>query len=180
MTLTHSQQTRCRNNNMAGNSKEQQLSLRVYNTLQSLGCPLVDGLYLREADSVQELLCSPSLHRTDILKWICTREKLSKIKAAQNENLIQELTRFGNEMMLCKANDQDLIKDVKKAVLEDMTAVGKEAGLKSFEQVKDLYLHPEMFSVSNGLLTPTLKSKRVDLRRLFGEQIAQMYSKSSI
>ncbi|KAI2661319.1 Long-chain-fatty-acid--CoA ligase 6 [Labeo rohita] len=70
--------------------------------------------------------------------------------------------------------------DVKKAVLEDMTAVGKEAGLKSFEQVKDLYLHPEMFSVSNGLLTPTLKSKRVDLRRVFSEQIAQMYSKSSI
>ncbi|XP_043103110.1 long-chain-fatty-acid--CoA ligase 1 [Puntigrus tetrazona] len=69
--------------------------------------------------------------------------------------------------------------DVKKAVLEDMTAVGKEAGLKSFEQVKDLYLHPEMFSVSNGLLTPTLKSKRVDLRRVFSEQIAQMYSKSS-
>uniref|UniRef100_A0A8C2FM52 Long-chain-fatty-acid--CoA ligase n=1 Tax=Cyprinus carpio TaxID=7962 RepID=A0A8C2FM52_CYPCA len=67
-----------------------------------------------------------------------------------------------------------------KAVLEDMTAVGKEAGLKSFEQVKDLYLHPEMFSVSNGLLTPTLKSKRVDLRRVFSEQIAQMYSKSSV
>uniref|UniRef100_A0A673K3S0 Arachidonate--CoA ligase n=1 Tax=Sinocyclocheilus rhinocerous TaxID=307959 RepID=A0A673K3S0_9TELE len=70
--------------------------------------------------------------------------------------------------------------DVKKAVLEDMTAVGKEAGLKSFEQVKDFYLHPEMFSVSNGLLTPTLKSKRVDLRRVFSEQIAQMYSKSPI
>uniref|UniRef100_A0A673JUH8 Arachidonate--CoA ligase n=1 Tax=Sinocyclocheilus rhinocerous TaxID=307959 RepID=A0A673JUH8_9TELE len=67
-----------------------------------------------------------------------------------------------------------------KAVLEDMTAVGKEAGLKSFEQVKDFYLHPEMFSVSNGLLTPTLKSKRVDLRRVFSEQIAQMYSKSPI
>uniref|UniRef100_A0A8C1SEB8 Arachidonate--CoA ligase n=1 Tax=Cyprinus carpio TaxID=7962 RepID=A0A8C1SEB8_CYPCA len=54
--------------------------------------------------------------------------------------------------------------DVKKAVLEDMTAVGKEAGLKSFEQVKDLYLHPEMFSVSNGLLTPTLKSKRYEFQ----------------
>ncbi|XP_030646141.1 long-chain-fatty-acid--CoA ligase 6 isoform X2 [Chanos chanos] len=70
--------------------------------------------------------------------------------------------------------------DVKKAVLEDMTAVGKEAGLKSFEQVKDLYLHPEMFSVSNGLLTPTLKSRRVDLRRVFQEQIKQMYSKTAI
>ncbi|KAK1787060.1 hypothetical protein P4O66_017439 [Electrophorus voltai] len=64
--------------------------------------------------------------------------------------------------------------DVKSAVLEDMVAMGKEAGLKSFEQVKDLYLHPEMFSVSNGLLTPTLKSKRVELRQVFREQIALM------
>ncbi|KAF4096777.1 HAUS augmin-like complex subunit 7 [Onychostoma macrolepis] len=101
---------------MAGNSKEQLLSVRVYNTLQSLGCPLVDGLYLREPDSVQELLCSPSLHRTDILKWICAsicpslKEKFSTIKATPKEDLVQELARFGYEMMLCKANDQDLIK----------------------------------------------------------------------
>uniref|UniRef100_A0A4W5R5Q2 Arachidonate--CoA ligase n=1 Tax=Hucho hucho TaxID=62062 RepID=A0A4W5R5Q2_9TELE len=70
--------------------------------------------------------------------------------------------------------------DVKKAVLEDMTAIGKEAGLKSFEQVKDLHLHPEMFSVSNGLLTPTLKSRRVDIRRVFQEQITNMYSTTAI
>ncbi|KAA0707012.1 UCH37-interacting protein 1 [Triplophysa tibetana] len=103
---------------MAGNSKEHRLSLQVYNTLQSLGCPLVDGLYLREADSIQELLCSPSLHRTDILKWIYVRicptllEKLSAIRTSQLEELVQELTRFGHEMMLCKANDQDLIKGI--------------------------------------------------------------------
>uniref|UniRef100_A0A668AWY6 Arachidonate--CoA ligase n=1 Tax=Myripristis murdjan TaxID=586833 RepID=A0A668AWY6_9TELE len=69
--------------------------------------------------------------------------------------------------------------DVKKAVLEDMTAVGKEAGLKSFEQVKDLHLHPEMFSIANGLLTPTLKSRRIDIRRVFQEQISRMYSKTA-
>uniref|UniRef100_A0A8C9WKH0 long-chain-fatty-acid--CoA ligase n=1 Tax=Scleropages formosus TaxID=113540 RepID=A0A8C9WKH0_SCLFO len=72
------------------------------------------------------------------------------------------------------------LQDVKKAVLEDMTAVGKEAGLKSFEQVKDLHLHPEMFSVSNGLLTPTLKSRRADIRRFFHQQISHMYSKTPI
>uniref|UniRef100_A0A4W6G7T8 Long-chain-fatty-acid--CoA ligase n=1 Tax=Lates calcarifer TaxID=8187 RepID=A0A4W6G7T8_LATCA len=70
--------------------------------------------------------------------------------------------------------------DVKNAVLEDMKAVGKEAGLKSFEQVKDLHLHPETFSVANGLLTPTLKSRRADIRRVFQEQISSMYSKTAI
>uniref|UniRef100_A0A8C4HFJ2 Arachidonate--CoA ligase n=1 Tax=Dicentrarchus labrax TaxID=13489 RepID=A0A8C4HFJ2_DICLA len=70
--------------------------------------------------------------------------------------------------------------DVKKAVLEDMKAEGKSAGLKSFEQVKDLHLHPETFSVANGLLTPTLKSRRADIRRVFQEQISSMYSKTAI
>uniref|UniRef100_A0AAY4B1V2 Arachidonate--CoA ligase n=1 Tax=Denticeps clupeoides TaxID=299321 RepID=A0AAY4B1V2_9TELE len=69
--------------------------------------------------------------------------------------------------------------DVKKAVLEDMTLVGKQAGLKSFEQVKDIHLHPEPFSISNGLLTPTLKSRRADLRRFFQPQITLMYSKAA-
>uniref|UniRef100_H3CZQ7 Long-chain-fatty-acid--CoA ligase n=1 Tax=Tetraodon nigroviridis TaxID=99883 RepID=H3CZQ7_TETNG len=66
--------------------------------------------------------------------------------------------------------------DVKNAVLENMRALGKEAGLKSFEQVKCLYLHPETFNIANGLLTPTLKNRRADIRRVFQEQIANMYS----
>lgn len=99
---------------------------------------------------------------------------------------------------------------MKKAVLQDMTAEGKKAGLKSFEQVsrlssdrpdstvfvckcydrplslslsvqvKDIHLHPETFSIANGLLTPTLKSRRADIRRVFQEQISSMYSKTPI
>lgn len=34
-----------------------------------------------------------------------------------------------------------LFQDMKKAVLEDMTTVGKEAGLKSFEQVQQKHTH---------------------------------------
>uniref|UniRef100_A0A673AW25 Arachidonate--CoA ligase n=1 Tax=Sphaeramia orbicularis TaxID=375764 RepID=A0A673AW25_9TELE len=70
--------------------------------------------------------------------------------------------------------------DLKIAVLEDMKSVGKEAGLKSFEQVKDIYLHSETFSIANGLLTPTLKSRRADIRRVFQEQISNMYRKTAI
>ncbi|KAK1154068.1 long-chain-fatty-acid--CoA ligase 1 [Acipenser oxyrinchus oxyrinchus] len=69
--------------------------------------------------------------------------------------------------------------EVKKAILEDMTRLGKEAGLKSFEQVKDLYVHPEMFSIFNGLLTPTMKARRADIRKRFQGQISRLYSKSA-
>ncbi|XP_005168407.1 long-chain-fatty-acid--CoA ligase 1a isoform X1 [Danio rerio] len=74
-------------------------------------------------------------------------------------------------------NDLCKSKEVKNAILEDMIQLGKEAGLKSFEQVRDIALHLEMFSVQNGLLTPTLKAKRTELKSRFREQIDQLYAK---
>ncbi|KAG7251073.1 hypothetical protein CRUP_004539, partial [Coryphaenoides rupestris] len=67
-------------------------------------------------------------------------------------------------------------KDVKKGILDDMLRLGKEGGLKSFEQVRDIMLHAEMFTVQNGLLTPTLKAKRYELLRHFREHIDVLYA----
>uniref|UniRef100_A0AC34FT42 AMP-dependent synthetase/ligase domain-containing protein n=1 Tax=Panagrolaimus sp. ES5 TaxID=591445 RepID=A0AC34FT42_9BILA len=67
--------------------------------------------------------------------------------------------------------------DVKKMIMDDLFAVGKAAGLYSFEQVKDIFLSSEMFSVGNDLLTPTLKSKRPKLKEHFKAQITSMYEK---
>ncbi|VDK26058.1 unnamed protein product [Anisakis simplex] len=58
-----------------------------------------------------------------------------------------------------------------------MLSVGKHEGLCSFEQVKDIYVSAESFSLENGLLTPTLKSKRVELKKRFAAQLSQMYAK---
>ena len=104
---------------------------------------------------------------------------------------------------------------VKAMILAEMTRLGKAAGLKSFEQVrnifkwiyvvlvinssrnvilwyskilffliwfqwnqaKDIYLHPDPFSVQNGLLTPTLKTKRPQIKLYFKPQLEDMYSK---
>ncbi|KAM4526041.1 long-chain-fatty-acid--CoA ligase 5 isoform 1-T1 [Fundulus diaphanus] len=67
--------------------------------------------------------------------------------------------------------------EIKKAIITDMTKLGRESGLKSFEQVKEVYLHPELFSIENGLLTPTLKAKRAELKVLFQPQIDELYAK---
>ncbi|KAM4826671.1 long-chain-fatty-acid--CoA ligase 6 isoform 2-T2 [Thomomys bottae] len=69
-------------------------------------------------------------------------------------------------------------KELKKAILDDMVRLGKESGLYSFEQVKAIYIHCEMFSVQNGLLTPTLKAKRPELKEYFKTQIEELYSVS--
>ncbi|KAM6897660.1 long-chain-fatty-acid--CoA ligase 5 [Xenentodon cancila] len=66
--------------------------------------------------------------------------------------------------------------EIKKAIISDMTKLGKEAGLKSFEQVKDVHLHPDLFTIENGLLTPTLKAKRAEVKALFRTQIDKLYA----
>ncbi|XP_029297555.1 long-chain-fatty-acid--CoA ligase 1-like isoform X2 [Cottoperca gobio] len=66
--------------------------------------------------------------------------------------------------------------EVKAAIFEDMVRLGKEGGLKSFEQVKSIYVHTEMFSIENGLLTPTLKAKRNEMRHYFKSQMEELYA----
>ncbi|CAF1287359.1 unnamed protein product [Rotaria sp. Silwood1] len=44
-----------------------------------------------------------------------------------------------------------------------------------YNRAKDIYLHPEQFSVENNLLTPTMKSKRSELAKYFQKQIDEMY-----
>lgn len=65
--------------------------------------------------------------------------------------------------------------ELKKQVLQDITQMGKAGGLKGFEQARDIYLHHELFSIENGLLTPTMKSKRNELLAYFKTQIDEMY-----
>ncbi|KAF1373602.1 hypothetical protein PFLUV_G00240600 [Perca fluviatilis] len=78
----------------------------------------------------------------------------------------------------CQGSFEELCKntEIKRAILSDLIKLGKETGLKSFEQVKDVYLHPEQFTIENGLLTPTLKAKRNELKSLFKPQIDKLYA----
>lgn len=43
-------------------------------------------------------------------------------------------------------------------------------------KVKAIFIHPELFSVENGLLTPTLKAKRNEMRQIFRPQLDQLYA----
>ncbi|KFV14862.1 PREDICTED: long-chain-fatty-acid--CoA ligase 5 isoform X1 [Pterocles gutturalis] len=122
----------------------------------------IENVYVRSAPVAQVFVHGESL-----------RSFLIGIVVPDPETLPEFAAKLG-----VKGSYEEICKNpaVKKAILEDMVRLGKEAGLKSFEQVKDLYIHTEMFSVENGLLTPTLKTKRTELVKLFQKQIDALYS----
>ncbi|KDD73239.1 AMP-binding enzyme, partial [Helicosporidium sp. ATCC 50920] len=65
---------------------------------------------------------------------------------------------------------------VRASVLHSMQEEGRAAGLKGFEQVAAVHLHPELFSAENGMLTPTFKLKRPQVQARFQTHIDDMYA----
>ncbi|TPP55904.1 Long-chain-fatty-acid--CoA ligase [Fasciola gigantica] len=65
--------------------------------------------------------------------------------------------------------------EARKFVLKKMNQTARERNLKGFELAKNVHLTTEMFSVENGLFTPTFKIARFKARMHFKEQIQQMY-----
>ncbi|KAL5018217.1 hypothetical protein ScPMuIL_003939 [Solemya velum] len=64
---------------------------------------------------------------------------------------------------------------LKETIFKDMREIGVSAGLNSLELVKNIFLYHEAFSMTKDLLTPTLKSKRPQLRDYFRQHIEDMY-----
>ncbi|KAJ1977532.1 medium-chain fatty acid-CoA ligase faa2 [Dimargaris xerosporica] len=75
--------------------------------------------------------------------------------------------------------DLDRHPKVRAALLRELHKVGKRSGLHSFEQVKAIYIESEPFSIDNGLLTPTLKLKRQEAIKVYGDRIAALYAELS-
>jgi len=65
---------------------------------------------------------------------------------------------------------------LKKAIEDDMRKLAKQNGLHGFEQAKAIYLHDDLFTLENGLLTPTFKLKRPQAKKAFKEVIDTLYT----
>ncbi|TKS72761.1 Long-chain-fatty-acid--CoA ligase 1 [Collichthys lucidus] len=142
--------------------------------------------YLKDPEKTKEAIDEDGwLHTGDIGKWLpngtlkIVDRKKHIFKLAQGEYIAPE--KIENLYTRSDAVAQiyvhgDSLQEVKAAIFEDMQRLGKEGGLKSFEQVKAIRIHTEMFSIENGLLTPTLKAKRNEMGKYFRSQIDELYA----
>ncbi|CAD5231362.1 unnamed protein product [Bursaphelenchus xylophilus] len=67
---------------------------------------------------------------------------------------------------------------IRSKILSDLRELGREGGLSSLEQIQNLHLVSEEFGLENGLLTPTLKMKRNELRAKYQDVISNLYQQS--
>mmetsp|Transcript_11190 Transcript_11190/g.35370 ORF Transcript_11190/g.35370 Transcript_11190/m.35370 type:complete len:281 (+) Transcript_11190:1459-2301(+) len=63
-----------------------------------------------------------------------------------------------------------------KAISQQIAAMSTEVGLKGFERIKKLHLEGEPWSVDNGMLTPTFKMKRNDLKKRYQAVLDALYA----
>ncbi|ETI45168.1 hypothetical protein F443_10149 [Phytophthora nicotianae P1569] len=68
--------------------------------------------------------------------------------------------------------DHDVVRSTIKKEIEEASTRAKLAG---FERVREIYLHHDLFSVDNELLTPTFKLRRADAQKRFKNEIDRMY-----
>lgn len=121
----------------------------------------IENIYVR-SKYVAQVFVYGSSYKSSLVAVIVPEEGVLFEWAKQN----------GHDTNMKKVCELD---EVKKLVIKDVTQLGKTGGLKGFEQIKDVYLHHELFSIDNGLLTPTMKSKRNELQKYFQNEIDEMY-----
>ena len=71
---------------------------------------------------------------------------------------------------LCKSDK------LKREILSEIRRLSKLNGLHGFETVKAVFLEPNIFTAETGLVTPTFKLKRPQLKKHYASQIDAMYA----
>jgi long-chain acyl-CoA synthetase len=64
----------------------------------------------------------------------------------------------------------------RRDMLKELERTGKEAKLKGFELIKAVHLEPNVFTVEDDLITPSMKLKRPQLQRKYQQVIDDMYA----
>jgi long-chain acyl-CoA synthetase len=98
-----------------------------------------------------------------------------------DEEPVRNMLASSEEAQLAKSPFAEICKSnkLKGIILEEFKRLAKEMGLHGFEVPRAIHLDDQMFSVQNGLLTPTFKLKRQQARDKYEKEIEAMYATMS-
>jgi long-chain acyl-CoA synthetase len=122
----------------------------------------LETIYIRSPYVSQIFIFGDSLQ--NYLVAIAVPDPDSLIPAAAQQGIKEDIKE------LCR-NPQ-----IKKFVYTSLIKVAEKAKLKGFEKIKNIHLEPEQWTPENGLLTPTLKAKRPELRKHYAKIIETLYA----
>jgi long-chain acyl-CoA synthetase len=91
---------------------------------------------------------------------------------------VRHWAKQSNQDRLAQAPFSEICKstELKQAILDDIKKLSKAGNLNGLEIVKAIHLDSELFSVENGLLTPTFKMKRKHIKDKYEKEIESMYA----
>lgn len=122
----------------------------------------IEGMY-QLAPLVGQIFVTGKSTESCLVAMVVADEDQTKLWAQKNK-------KSGTTVAELK-DDPDLHRDI----FQQMEESGKQQGLKGFEKVKAIRLCGELFSVENGVLTPTFKIRRKPAYDLFEDEIEEMY-----
>lgn len=147
---------------------------------------MVEHLYLRDSDSELQLLCTPSQLRTEILAWMCCRikpnfvtSKQPSVTGADSDAVMREMAVVGQELMLCRSNDLELIKGEAKPLrqlrfLQQLLTVVQDHEEDEDKVEDESNLVGELFKTQNlpllaAMLQPELPPPPADIQKICEE-----------
>ncbi|RKP27272.1 hypothetical protein SYNPS1DRAFT_12943 [Syncephalis pseudoplumigaleata] len=126
----------------------------------------IENVYQKHELVAQAFVYGHSLQATLVGIIVPDEEALRKFAASH---------KMGDKSFkeLCESEE------VRQHVLRQLNAFGKQNDLKGFENVKNIRLEHEPFSVENDLLTPTFKIKRQPVQAKYQAVIDAMYAENA-
>jgi len=122
-------------------------------------------------DRIEAVLAKSRLAQQVYLHGDSLQPYLVVVAVLNHENYLQTYPGFRGQ----SAVDVAKAPSTSVAILEEFTKLCKQAGLKGFEIPKAVFVTSELFSVENGILTPTFKVKRKEAHQSFKKEIDQLF-----
>jgi long-chain acyl-CoA synthetase len=136
------------------------LSQGEYVAPEKLEVPLIKSKYVNQ-------ICVTGESTEDHILAILVPKKADILEFLKSINIDADYENLNSHL------NNDLLK---KEILKDLETLGRSNGAKGFEVVKNVHLTLDEFTEENGLMTPTKKVKRNEVKAKYQKEITQMYA----